>query len=240
MSTKLMTTTCASPPISPQLLSMTYSSSQDPEDEILWPRCLELELEVEWLEVELDTDLMKMDIIEIEAQEEVSVMTMTDEVEVSRSIPSLEFVLAPLDLEAATKWVCRSVNENAPDVFVSQGDLNVLGLQHLPLCSVEYKTKACACVQMSHFASPDYQDDIRKLYCMICREGNPNLAQTFLMSMMIDTKSEVAFLVPGFYEGRECQKFWLCRAQFCNLFGLSEMDIVRMEWNAMQCNSLIY
>ena len=43
---------------------------------------------------------------------------------------------------------------------------------------------------MSHLASPDYQDDIRKLYSMICIEGSEGLGDTFLMSMMVDVKDE--------------------------------------------------
>lgn len=207
-------------------------------DEMLHPRRLLFDLDAEMIEDEtLSETVCVPKVIHIGPQdEELSLVTTVPALTPLTLEPS--FTLDPEELEAATRSLCLSLpNKESPN-SLSPCTLMVLDLQHLPLCSQEYKTISCPCMQMSHLASPDFQNDIRKLYCMICVEGNECMGDEFLMSMMTSrhtgsiNKECASFLIPGFIEGGECRKFWLCRAQFMNLFGLDNKSLcnIEMRW----------
>lgn len=189
-------------------------------DEKLHPRVLQIDFDAE-IEVPKAIQIAQ-------EPDDMSVVTTSP-----ASDPKLEFILDPMELEIAARLICSSLYKKTSCDKELFGNAHVLELEHLPLCSQEYNTVSCPCVEMSHLASPDYQNDIRKLYFMICLEGNQSLGDEFLISMLISRsggkRNKVCFLVPGLYEGGGCRKFWLCRAQFMNLFGLTQDYLGNLE-----------
>ena len=247
-------------------VSSTSLIFSDPEPEILWPRCLKLELdsefvgvdqclkfelEAELVGVELEAELMNVEILDVDSQDEVSVLTMTDEAEGLFTSPSPRLVLGPLDLEVAIRFVCTSTICASTDITSPYRETeirqakSVLGLSHLPLCCAQYKTKICPSVRV--FKCPTWHLLTTKMIF-----GNSTVWSASKAVKVLGTHSDVkdqndlcknSFLVPGFFAKQECRKFWLCKPQFCNLFGLTEMDLATLEtkWVEYQgrgCNAM--
>ena len=152
----------------------------------------------------------------------------------------VEFVLEPCALEEAIRANCfRTEAANSPQKDTRWTGLHqsVMGLDCLPLCAEKYGTCCCPCVAMSHLSSPDYQQDIRKALYLIGELGGHEMADQFLLSMLVEEEvtsnvARVAFAIPGlFHDGDDfgCRKFLLCRQQFRNLFGLTEDKVSELE-----------
>lgn len=125
-------------------------------------------------------------------------------------------------------WLVRSLASCAKfrdSGRISAADARVHSLPHLNLCPIKSNTRICTCVELSHGAMTAFQDDIRMLYCRVVQLASRKIGNQLLMSMMVDRRKKtdlgLVFKVPGITFDFRARVFYLCRQQFCNLFGLS-------------------
>jgi hypothetical protein len=115
---------------------------------------------------------------------------------------------------------------------ISQLDSRVMKLPHLKICPNKFNKKTCNCVEMSHGAAAAFQDDVRTMYCRVIQESSRDMGNRFLMAMMVPgtTKSDcgLVFKIPGFTFDYKVRIFYLCRPQFCALFGLSTKRLYKL------------
>lgn len=165
------------------------------------------------------------------------------------NLVDIKFVLEPCALEEAIRATCfltEAANSAQKSTRWTGLYRSVMDLECLPLCAEKYGTRCCPCVNLSHLSSPDYQQDIRKALYMIGELGGQDLADQFLLSMLVEMQlasnvAKVVFAIPGlFHDGDAfcCRKFVICREQFRNLFGLTEEKVSQLEVTKLKSKRL--
>ncbi len=178
----------------------------------------------------------------------ISVLT-AEHVPNPNNLVDIKFVLEPCALEEAIRATCfltEAANSAQKSTQWTGLYRSVMDLECLPLCSEKYGTRCCPCVNLSHLSSPDYQQDIRRALYMIGELGGQDLADQFLLSMLVEMQlasnvAKVVFAIPGlFHDGDDfgCRKFVICREQFRNLFGLTEEKMSQLEVAKMKSKRL--
>lgn len=109
---------------------------------------------------------------------------------------------------------------------ISDTDARVMKLPALGMCPRESNTKTCHCMELAS-SNQDFQHDMRALYCKVIEASNHDEGNWLLMSYMVPRwnklkgKREITFRVPLFIDDGTARIFYLCKPQFCNLFGMS-------------------
>ena len=153
----------------------------------------------------------------------------------------LKFSLDKTHLVPAIKGACRSFTGQRKGL-VCGSDLRILALlPRLPPCpNKRKKVTVCRCIELSQMVPSTYQDDIRKTYVEISKEGNHDMANEFLISMIFPKQSsmvstqwkpgqhQMQFIVPCFQDNKTVRQFKLCSGQFKRLFGLTQHRLGRL------------
>ena len=156
-----------------------------------------------------------------------SVVSPTGERE-SYSLVSWRYRNTPTFIDSLLQNVLR--RHHGGKKFRGQGEIShlnsrVMRLPHLKMCPNKNNQKTCHCVEMSHGAMVAFQDDVRTLYCRIIQQSSRQMGNKFLMELMVPSQQQanfgLRFKVPCFTFDERVRIFYLCRSQFCALFGLS-------------------
>lgn len=154
--------------------------------------------------------------------------------------PTFRFRSAPdwLRTRVAEGAAIQLLRTSSKSTAISDTDKRVHTLPDLPICP-NVNSVSCRCEELSHGSSPDFQRDIRALYCLVIQKGNRKIGNAFLMSCMVPrpnsgTRHGFVFKVPGFVEegledgGGVVRVFYVCQKQFMALFGMGTKRLYQL------------